>query len=113
MVKPITIRIILTLSLSCKWEIQQVDVNNAFLNGELKEEVYMQQPPRFLDTNDTLVCKLNEAIYGLKQAPRACYENFINLLFSLALSRANVITHFSSIIITMSPCMLWYMWMIF
>lgn len=66
MVKPITIRIILTLANSCKWEIQQVDVSNAFLNDDLQEEVYIQQLPEFLDTEGTLVCKLNKAIYGLK-----------------------------------------------
>lgn len=73
-VKPTIIRIILTLALTNRWEVQQVDINNTFLNGELHEEVYIQPPPGFLDTCATLVFQLNKAIYGLKQAPHAWYE---------------------------------------
>lgn len=65
-IKPPTIRIILTLALTHKWEIQQIDINNAFLNGTLLEEVYMTQPPGFEHHDKTLVCKLNKALYGLK-----------------------------------------------
>lgn len=64
----------MTLSITRKWEIQQIDVNNAFLNGELQEYVYMEQPLWFISSNSTMVCKLKKALYGLKQAPRAWYE---------------------------------------
>lgn len=74
MVKPITIRIVLTLALTHKWTMQQIDVNNAFLTGFLSEEIYMAQPPGFASSDKGLVCKLNRALYGLKQAPRAWYE---------------------------------------
>jgi histone deacetylase 1/2 len=81
-VKPVTIRIILTLALSFKWDIQQIDINNAFLNGILQEEVYMSQPPGFLGSDKTLVCILQKALYGLKQAPRAWYDRLTQALVS-------------------------------
>ncbi|GJX74591.1 retrovirus-related pol polyprotein from transposon TNT 1-94 [Tanacetum coccineum] len=55
--------------------IYQMDIKTAFLNGELKEEVYVSQPEGFVDQdNPSHVCKLKKALYGLKQAPRAWYD---------------------------------------
>lgn len=68
-VKPVTIRLILTLALSHHWVLHQLDVNNAFLNGLLDETVYMQQPPGFQSQGQYLVCKLNKALNGLIQGP--------------------------------------------
>jgi histone deacetylase 1/2 len=73
-IKPITIRIILSLAISYKWPLKQLDVNNAFLNGSLDEEVYMTQPQGFETSDSTLVCKLNKALYGLKQAQRQWFD---------------------------------------
>lgn len=74
-VKPITIRIIMIIALTNQWNIRKLDMNNAFLNGELKEEAYMQQPRGYVSKeNERLVCKLHKAIYGLKQASRVWYE---------------------------------------
>jgi len=71
-VKPITIRTVLSIAVSAGWDIRQVDVSNAFLHGHLQETVYMAQPPRFQHPQyPAAVCKLRKALYGLKQAPRA------------------------------------------
>lgn len=71
-VKASTIWIVLTIVVSYGWSIRQLDFNNAFLNGHLDEEVFMQRPPGFVDPHRPAhICKLNKAIYGLKLAPRA------------------------------------------
>ena len=70
MVKSITIKIALIFSLARKWEIRHLDVNNAFLNKVLQEDMFMQQSPS-LKQNKQQVCKLRKALYGLKQAPLA------------------------------------------
>jgi len=55
--------------------IHQLDVKYAFLNGDLKEEVYLVQPEGFVKKSEEhLVCRLKKALYGLKQAPRSWYE---------------------------------------
>nr|GEY02290.1 retrovirus-related Pol polyprotein from transposon TNT 1-94 [Tanacetum cinerariifolium]GEY04561.1 retrovirus-related Pol polyprotein from transposon TNT 1-94 [Tanacetum cinerariifolium] len=67
------IRIFITNAASKNMTIYQMDVKTAFLNGELKEEVYASQPEGFVDPDHpTHVYHLKKALYGLKQAPRAC-----------------------------------------
>nr|GEW80477.1 integrase, catalytic region, zinc finger, CCHC-type, peptidase aspartic, catalytic [Tanacetum cinerariifolium] len=74
------IRIFITNAASKNMTIYQMDVKTAFLNGELKEEVYVSQPEGFVDPDHPAhVYRLKKALYGLKQAPRACPRGiFIN-----------------------------------
>lgn len=68
------IQMFLTYACSRKTKFHQMDVKLAFLNGELEEEVYIEQPEGFLlSKNEDYVCRLNKALYGLKQVPRAWY----------------------------------------
>ncbi|KAJ9565343.1 hypothetical protein OSB04_001309 [Centaurea solstitialis] len=83
-VKPATIRTVLSISISRNWPIHQLDVKNAFLHGDLTETVYMRQPPGYVNSSfPDHVCRLRKALYGLKQAPRAWYHRFAVYLSSL------------------------------
>ncbi|GJW56315.1 retrovirus-related pol polyprotein from transposon TNT 1-94 [Tanacetum coccineum] len=69
------IRIFLAFSTYMNFIVYQMDAKSAFLNGKLKEEVYVKQPPGFESSEfPNHICKLDKALYGLKQAPRAWYE---------------------------------------
>ena len=82
-IKHVTIRVVLGLAARKNWVLRQLDVNNAFLQGKLTEEVYMSQPPGFIDKDKPHhVCRLHKAIYGLKQAPRAWYNELRDFLLS-------------------------------
>lgn len=73
-----------------KWKIQKLDVNNAFLNGDIQEDIYMVQPKGFEDPQyPSYVCKLDKAIYGLKQAPRAWFEKLKNYLLELQFQKSD------------------------
>lgn len=64
-----TVRVLFSIIVSKGLITEQLDVNNAFLNGDLMEEIYMQKPDGFED-GSKYVCRLNKALYGLKQATR-------------------------------------------
>ena len=65
-----TLRTLLALAATKDLEIHQLDIKTAFLNGELEEDAWIQQPPLY-DTGDGTACHLHKSLYGLKQAPRA------------------------------------------
>ncbi|MBW1279517.1 hypothetical protein KYD79_27490, partial [Escherichia coli] len=70
-----TIRIVLSLAVNLEWDLWQMDVKNAFLQGELEDEVYMRPPPGLEHlVKPGNVLRLKKAIYGLKQSPRAWYH---------------------------------------
>jgi hypothetical protein len=92
-IKASTIRVILALVVHFDWQIRQLDVSNAFLQGSLCEEVYMEQPPGFIDNvQPDFVCKLHKAIYGLKQAPRAWFTRLSNFLLDIGFQASLVDT---------------------
>lgn len=83
-VKPASIHTVLSIIASKQWPVRQLDVSNAFLNGQLQEQVYCQQPIGFVDPdrpND--VCLLTRSLYELKQAPRAWYTRFASFIKTL------------------------------
>lgn len=70
-----SVRVILSLAANLDWPLHQLDIKNAFLNGELEEEVYMQIPPGCeAPSASNKVCKLRKSLYGLKQSSRAWFE---------------------------------------
>ncbi|KAA3482658.1 Retrovirus-related Pol polyprotein from transposon TNT 1-94 [Gossypium australe] len=85
-VKPATIRTILSVVVSKGWPLRQVNVNNDFLNRDLTDEVFTQQLPRYVQSGpngEPLVCRLTKALYGLCQAPRVWFDKLKHFLLSV------------------------------
>ncbi|CAH9145256.1 unnamed protein product [Cuscuta epithymum] len=78
--KMVTVRAFLAVAVSKNWELHQIYVHNAFLHGDLKEEVYMTLPPSFQTADSELVCRLRKSLYGLKQAPRCWFAKLVQAL---------------------------------
>ena len=73
-----SLRLLLALAVQNGLTVHQMDVTTAFLNGTLKEEVYMDQPEGYVEKGkEKLVCRLNHSLYGLKQAPR-CWNSVLD-----------------------------------
>ena len=83
-----SIRVLLALACHLKFKLYQMDVKSAFLNGFLKEEVYVAHPKGFIDPHFLdHVHYLNESLYGLKQAPKAWYDRLTKHLMSNGFTR--------------------------
>uniref|UniRef100_A0A2N9FI51 Reverse transcriptase Ty1/copia-type domain-containing protein n=1 Tax=Fagus sylvatica TaxID=28930 RepID=A0A2N9FI51_FAGSY len=83
-IKPTTVRTVLSIAISSGWHLRQIDIQNAFLHGTLTEQVFMTQPPGYHHPSyPHHVCKLQKALYGLKQAPRAWFSRLSTRLIAL------------------------------
>ncbi|KAL4025768.1 hypothetical protein IC575_014173 [Cucumis melo] len=84
-----TVRVLLSVAVNKDWSLYQLDVKNAFLNGDLVEEVYMSPLPRFEAQFGQQVCKLQKSLYGLKQSPRAWFDRFTTFVKSQGYSQGH------------------------
>ncbi|KAH9685014.1 protein kinase domain-containing protein [Citrus sinensis] len=86
-----TIRILLSLAVNLDWLVQQFDVKNAFLHGDLFEEIYMDLPPGCSGPErlNQKVCKLKKSLYGLKQSPRAWFGKFTKAMVRFGYNQSN------------------------
>ena len=86
-----TVRVLLSLAPNLDWPLQQFDVKNDFLHGNLSEEVYMDLPPGCMipEVHCRKVCKLKKSLYGLKQSPRAWFGRFTKSMRSFGYHQSN------------------------
>jgi len=86
-----TVQVLLSLAANLDWPLQQFDVKNAFLHGEMSEEVYMDLPPGCMipEIHSQKVCRLKKSLYGLKQSPRAWFGRFTKSMIDFGYHQSN------------------------
>ncbi|CAL9003914.1 unnamed protein product, partial [Prunus brigantina] len=86
-----TVRILISLAANLDWPLHQFDVKNAFLHGDLEEEVYMDPPPgcKLSSESKHYVCKLKKSLYGLKQSPRAWFGRLTKSMRAFGYKQSN------------------------
>ncbi|RVW33008.1 Retrovirus-related Pol polyprotein from transposon RE1 [Vitis vinifera] len=95
----VSVRLLLSMAAMRSWPLYQLDIKNAFLHGDLVEEVYMEQPPSFVAQGESgLVCRLRRSLYGLKQSPRAWFSRFSSVVQKFGMFRVQQTIPFSIII---------------
>ncbi|RVW87825.1 Retrovirus-related Pol polyprotein from transposon RE1 [Vitis vinifera] len=97
-----SVRLLLSMAAMCSWSLYQLDIKNAFLHGDLVEEVYMEQPPGFVAQGESgLVCRLRRSLYSLKQSPRAWFGHFSSVVQEFGMLRSttdhSVFYHYNSL----------------
>jgi len=88
--KLVTVRVLLFIATIKGWCLLQFNVKNAFLHGDLKEEIYMRKPPGYFVGGTNQVCKLLKSLYGLKQASRQWYSKFSLSLITFGFTQFKV-----------------------
>jgi hypothetical protein len=84
-----SICLVLALVSSHKWEVHQMDVKSSFFHMDFQEEIYMEQPPGYVQNDPILVYFLKKSLYGLKQALQAWYAKMDNFLLDNNFSRCH------------------------
>ena len=88
-----SIRTLMAFAAENKIIIHQMDVEIAFLNGELEENIYMEQPEGYVEKGkENLICKLKKSLYGLKQSPRCWNRTFANYLKEIEFKQGSILT---------------------
>ena len=84
------VRLLLAIAAIQHWPLHQLDIKNAFLHGDLEEEVYMEQPHGFVAQGESsnMVCRLHKSLYGLKQSPRAWFGRFSTVVQQFGMVRS-------------------------
>ncbi|RVW40158.1 Retrovirus-related Pol polyprotein from transposon RE1 [Vitis vinifera] len=84
-----SVRLFISIAASQQWMIHQLDIKNAFLHGDLEEEVYLEQPPGFVAQGEYgKVCRLKKAFYGLKQSPHAWFGKFSKKIQAFGMNKS-------------------------
>jgi hypothetical protein len=102
-----SIRAVISIEAKMGWKIHQMDVNTAFLNGLIEEEVYIEQPRGFeVHGSDSHVCRLKKALYGLKQAPRTWYSKIDTYLQQMGFMKSEADPNLYFIVVGGDPLIL-------
>ncbi|WJZ84429.1 hypothetical protein VitviT2T_004033 [Vitis vinifera] len=85
-----TVRVLSSLAANLDWPLHQLEVKNAFLHGDLEEEIYMDLPPGYTATSEAkITCRLQRALYRLKQSPRAWFGRFSSEMRKYGFQQSN------------------------